>query len=65
MSDADVFRQYADEAVREGSKATDENEKRALSDLACIWAQAAAMSEKVFGSSFKPDVGEAIPLTRS
>jgi hypothetical protein len=65
MSEASKFRQYAEEAVRASSKAADENDKRALTDLACIWAQAAAMSEKMFGSSFKPDVGEATPLTGS
>jgi hypothetical protein len=52
MSEADLFRQYAEEAMRSSSKSTDENEKRDLIGLACIWAQAALMSERVFGSSF-------------
>jgi len=51
MSGADLFRQYAKEALRGSSKATNENEKRSLIDLACIWAQAALTSERVFGSS--------------
>jgi hypothetical protein len=43
VSDADVFRQYAEEAMHGSSKATSENEKRTLADLACTWAQAALM----------------------
>ena len=43
MSEADLFRQYAKEAMHESSKATSENEKRTLIDLACTWAQAALM----------------------
>jgi hypothetical protein len=52
MCEADLFRQYAKEAMRGSSKATSEIEKRALSDLACTWVQAALMSERVLGSSF-------------
>jgi hypothetical protein len=52
MTESDLFRQYAKEAMRSSSKSTDENEKRDLIGLACIWAQAALMSEGVFGSSF-------------
>jgi hypothetical protein len=62
MSEADLFRQYAKEAISASSKATSENEKRSLIDLACTWAQAALMSERVSGSSFissARDVGEA------
>jgi hypothetical protein len=62
MRDADLFRQYAAEAIRGSSKATDENEKRSLVDLACTWAQAALLSERVLGSSFiasSPDVGDS------
>ena len=51
MSDADLFRQYAKEAMHESSKATSNGEKRVLGDLAYTWAQAALMSDKVFGSS--------------
>ena len=66
MSEADLFRQYAKEAIHGSSKATNENEKRSLIDLACIWAQAALMSERVLGSSFissPRDVGEATSLS--
>ena len=44
-----VFRQYAKEAMHGSSTATSENEKRTLIDLACTWAQAALMSERVMG----------------
>ena len=55
MSDADLFRQYAKEAMHGSSKATNENEKQTLVELACTWAQAALMSEGVvLGSSFIP-----------
>ena len=52
MTEADLFRQYAKEAMRAFSKSTNENEKQDLVELACIWAQAALTSERVFGSSF-------------
>jgi hypothetical protein len=68
MSDADLYRQYAKEAMHGSSKATSENEKRVLADLACTWVQAALMSERVLGSSFissPRDVVEATSLTRS
>jgi hypothetical protein len=52
MSDADLYRQYATEAIHESSKATNENEKRTLIEFACTSWQAAVMSERVLGSSF-------------
>ena len=52
MTEADLFRQYAKEAMHSSSKSTNENERRDLEGLACIWAQAALTSERVFGSSF-------------
>jgi len=67
MSDADLFWQYAKEAMHGFSKATSENEKHTLGDLACTWAQAALMSESILRSSFvlsPRDVGGATPLTR-
>jgi hypothetical protein len=54
MSDANVFRQFAEEAMRGSSKATNKDEKRALEELACTWAQASLISDRVFGSSFTP-----------
>jgi hypothetical protein len=51
MSDADLYRQYAKEAIHGSSKVKDENEKQALVDLAFTWAQA-LMSDRVLGSSF-------------
>ena len=47
MSDADLFRQYAKEAMQESSKTTSKSEERTLADVACTWAQAALMSERV------------------
>ena len=44
------FRQYAKEAIHGSSKATSENEKQTLIQLACNWARAALMSERVFES---------------
>jgi hypothetical protein len=35
MSDADLFRQYAKEAMHGSSKVMSENEKQTLIDLAC------------------------------
>jgi hypothetical protein len=55
MSDADLYRQYAKEAMHGSSKVKDENEKQALVDLAFTWAQAALMSDRVLGSSFVAD----------
>jgi hypothetical protein len=51
MSDADLFRRYAKEAMQGSSKATSNSEKCALADLAYTWAQPALMSDKVFASS--------------
>ena len=51
MSDADLFRQYAKEAMHESSKTKSKSEERTLADIACTWAQAALMSDKVSGSS--------------
>ena len=66
MSEANLFRRYAEEAMHGSSKAKSENEKQALIDLACTWAQAALMSERVWGSIFissPRDVGEATSLS--
>jgi hypothetical protein len=41
MSEAELFRQYAKEAMRESSEVASDDEKRSLIDLACIWVQAA------------------------
>jgi hypothetical protein len=54
MKEADLFRQYAQEAAHSSSKATSREEKDALMALACTWAQAALMSGRVLGSSFIP-----------
>jgi hypothetical protein len=52
MSDASVFRQYAEEAMREASNAKNGDERKALEKLACIWAQAALMSGQGVGPNF-------------
>jgi hypothetical protein len=54
MKDADLFRQYAQEAARSSSNATSREGKDALMALACVWAQATLMSERVLGSGFIP-----------
>jgi hypothetical protein len=64
MSDVDLYRQYAKDAIHGSSKVKDENEKQALVDVAFTWAQA-LMSDRVLGSSFissPRDIGEATSL---
>jgi hypothetical protein len=51
MSEATQFRQYAEEALRWVSQSRTEEEKRALTDLACLWAQAALQSERIFAAT--------------
>jgi hypothetical protein len=41
MSQADKFRQYAKDAMRDARQSKSEKEKEALIDLAHAWAQAA------------------------
>ena len=41
MSQADEFRQYAEDAMRDAYQSKSEKEKEALIDLAHTWAQAA------------------------
>ena len=53
MTEADLFRQYAKEAMHSSSQSKSEDERRGLEGLACTWAQAALTSERVFGSSFR------------
>ena len=68
MSEATVFRSYAEEAMWEASKTKRDDEKQALQDLACIWARAALVSDKLFGSNptlLPRGDGEATPLIHS
>ena len=68
MSDASVFRLFAEEAMRGAANAPNEDEKRALEELSCTWAQAALMSDRVFGRGFPPswpNFGEVVPLSRA
>jgi hypothetical protein len=48
MSEADLFRQFADEAKQGSSPAINEDEKMALAELAAIWTKAAMLSERLF-----------------
>ena len=67
MTEADMFQQYAKEAMGSSAKSTNENDKRDVVDLACTWARAALTSERVLVSSFTlspHDVAEATSLTR-
>jgi hypothetical protein len=50
MSESSQFRQYAEEAMGWLSQSTTEEEKRTLTDLACMWAQAALQSERIFSA---------------
>jgi hypothetical protein len=43
MSEADLFRQYAKEAIHVSSKAKSKNEKQILIELACTWWRAAVI----------------------
>ena len=55
MKEADLFRQFAKEAMRRSSLSTRADEQSALINLACRYEQAALMSEGVvLGSSFIP-----------
>jgi hypothetical protein len=52
MSDADRYRQLAKKAMEDSSAATNDSDRRALTNVACLWTQAATAIEKAFGSSF-------------
>jgi hypothetical protein len=66
MSDSDLFRQYAKEAIVGSLASKDENEKRVLGELAGMWGKAATVSERMFTSPHSlPRAGEATPLIRS
>jgi hypothetical protein len=68
MSDASVFRLFAEEAMHGAANAASEDERRALEELACTWAQAALMNDRVPGQRFPypwPNFGEVIPLSRA
>jgi len=54
MSEADQFRQYADEALRWATQAKTEKEKEALIDLARTWMQATLESESTFVVNSSP-----------
>jgi hypothetical protein len=57
MGEADLFRQYAKEAMHVASEVANENEKRTLVDVAYTWALAGLMSDRVLGSSFVSSLG--------
>ena len=59
MSEASQFRQYAEEALGWVGQSTTEEDKRTLTDLACMWAQAALQSERIFGGDESPPKGYA------
>jgi hypothetical protein len=65
MSEASQFRQYAEEALVWVSQSTTEEEKRTLTDLACMWAQAALQSERIFGVRESAPNAQIIPLLRA
>jgi hypothetical protein len=55
MSEADQFRQYAEEALRWATASTTEKERRSLMELARTWSQAATASEPPpVGANYSP-----------
>ena len=50
MTDANLFEEFAKEALQQASKAKSENERLALNDIALAWVNAALASDRVFGS---------------
>jgi len=52
MPDANLFQEFAEEALQQASKAKSEQEKLALNELALAWVNAALASDRVFGSSW-------------
>ena len=54
MSEADQFRQYAQEAMRWAHQAKTEKEKRALLELARTWSQAALESDSTVMVNVSP-----------
>jgi hypothetical protein len=52
MPDANLFEEFANEALQQASKAKSEQEKLALNELALAWVNAALASDRVFGSSW-------------
>ena len=64
MSEASQFRQYAEEALGWVSQSTTEEEKRTLSDLACMWAQAALQSERIFSVESPPSAAPQLLYLR-
>ena len=48
MSATNLFRQYAEEAMRSAHQSTIQNEKEAFIELARTWTAAAWQSERVF-----------------
>ena len=54
MSEADQFRQYAQEAMRWARQAKTEKEKRSLLELARTWSQAALESDSTVMVNVSP-----------
>ena len=68
MSEADQFRQYAQEAMRRAGQAKTEKEKRSLLELARTWSQAALESDSTVMVNVSPPqhraANERTPLHR-
>jgi hypothetical protein len=68
MTEANMFRLFAHEAMEESIRVKNEVERQNLIDLAFIWAGAALASNGVYGSSIISSprvVGEATPQIHS
>lgn len=53
MTDADLFQEFAKEAIQAASKAKSESERLALNDLALTWVNAALQRDRIF-QAFRP-----------
>jgi hypothetical protein len=59
MTNADQFRQYAEEAMRWAFQSSTEKDKQAYIDLALTWTQAAVQNEHIFGVNDSPPEARA------
>ena len=59
MSEAEMFRQYAEEAMRWASESNTEQETRTLIDLVCTWTLAATEIERA--TTRDPSVTTTVP----
>ena len=56
MTDANLFEEFAKEALQQASKAKSENERLALNDIALAWVNAALASDRVLATEASSEV---------